>query len=316
MHVPKDDLSCRCDVGLLPKSMRSIRGLTLVAGLTLFQCLFVFAQKNPPSEGREITKLYQEACASCHGADLSGASAPGLIDGKWRFGGTDEDITRSIHDGHVEAGMPAMRQTVSNAEIRGLVIYIREKQAAYQQDHTRFNKPSPETVIQSEKESFRLETVVETGLSQPWSIAFLPDGQMLVTERPGRLRILNKDHSLADPVRGTPPVFGGEGGLLDVALHPEYERPGNDWVYLTYGAKSPDGLGMTAVIRGRLRNGEFVDQQDIFRAAPALFRPGGPRFGSRLLFDRKGHLFFSIGDRAAPGDEQDLSRPNGKIHRV
>jgi aldose sugar dehydrogenase len=239
-----------------------------------------------------------------------------LINGRWQFGGTDEDITRSIRDGHAEAGMPAMRQTISNAEIRGLVIYIREKEAAYGQAHTGFNKPSPGTVIQSEKESFKLESVLETGLSQPWSIAFLPDGKMLITERPGRLRLLDKNHLLAEPVSGIPPVFGGEGGLLDVALHPEYERPGNDWVYLTYGAKSPDGLGMTAVIRGRLRNGEFVDQQDIFQAAPALFRPGGPRFGSRLLFDRKGHLFFSIGDRAAPGDEQDLSRPNGKIHRV
>src|SRR5436305_12250534 len=124
MHTPKDNLSCRYDVSLLPKPMGTIRRLTLVTGLTLFQCLLMFAQKNPPSEGREITKLYQEACASCHGADLSGASAPGLIDGKWRFGSTDEDITRSIHDGHVEAGMPAMRQTSSNAEIRGLVIYI------------------------------------------------------------------------------------------------------------------------------------------------------------------------------------------------
>ena len=113
-----------------------------------------------------------------------------------------------------------------------------------------------------------------------------------------------------------PAVFGGEGGLLDVALHPRYSQAGNDWIYLTYGSKSADGLAMTAVIRGRLRNGEFVDQQQIFMANASLFRPGGQRFGSRILFDGKGHMFFSIGDRAAPGDEQDLTRPNGKIHRV
>jgi glucose/arabinose dehydrogenase len=73
---------------------------------------------------------------------------------------------------------------------------------------------------------------------------------------------------------------------------------------------------MTAVIRGHLRDGAFVDQQQIFKADPANYRVGGQRFGSRLLFDKKGHLFFSIGDRAAPGDEQDLSCPNGKLHRV
>src|SRR3954470_5433714 len=108
--------------------MRLIRFLTPVIGLDLLLALSVLAQKNPPSEGREVTGLYQEACASCHGADLSGASAPGLIYGKWRFGGADADIAKSIHDGHAETGMPAMRQTISNAEIRALVIYIREKE--------------------------------------------------------------------------------------------------------------------------------------------------------------------------------------------
>jgi glucose/arabinose dehydrogenase len=73
---------------------------------------------------------------------------------------------------------------------------------------------------------------------------------------------------------------------------------------------------MTAVIRGRLRDGAFVDQQQIFKADDSLYRAGGQRFGSRLLFDREGHLFFSVGDRACPGDEQDLSQPNGKVHRV
>jgi len=137
-----------------------------------------------------------------------------------------------------------------------------------------------------------------------------------VTERPGRLRIIDKGKLLPDPVRGTPAVYGGEGGLLDVVLHPDYSRPGNDWIYFSYGDKSPGGLAMAAVIRGRLRAGAFVDQQQIFKADGSLYRAGGQRFGSRLLFDGKGYLFFSIGDRACPGDEQDLSQPNGKVHRV
>lgn len=296
--------------------MSSIYTLSRVIGLTLTLNLLLPAQKNPPSEGAEVTQVYQQNCASCHGTDLAGGLAPGLIDGKWRFGGTDPDITTSIRDGRTVAGMPAMREILSNAEIRALVVYIHEKEAAYRGARTTYNKPQPGQIVQTEKESFRLEPVVETGLEVPWSIAFLPDGRMLVTERPGRLRIVENGHLLPEAIRGMPPVYGGEGGLLDVALHPDYAKPGNDWIYLTYGAKNPDGLAMTAVIRGKLRNGAFVDQQQIFMAPPSRFRPGGQRFGSRLLFDRKGHLFFSIGDHAAPGDEQDLTWPNGKIHRV
>src|ERR1700751_4199732 len=164
--------------------MRSIHILRRIIGLKVVLAVSLLAQKNPPSEGREVTKLYQETCAGCHGADLSGGSAPGLINSHWHFGGTDSDITSSIHDGRTEAGMPAMREILSNAEIRALVVYIREKEAAYQLDHSTFNKPPVGKVVQSEKEPFRLESVVETGLSTPWSIAFLPDGRMLVTERP------------------------------------------------------------------------------------------------------------------------------------
>jgi glucose/arabinose dehydrogenase len=247
---------------------------------------------------------------------MSGGSASSLADATWRYGGDDASITRSIRDGHPDAGMPAMRQGLNDAEIRALVIYIHERGAAFERAHTKYNAPSPGVIVQSEKESFKLESVMETGLDEPWAIAFLPDGRLLVTERPGRLRIIEGGKLLPEPVHGTPAAYGGEGGLLDVALHPHYSRAGNDWIYLSYGDKSPDGLGMTAVIRGRLRDGAFVDQQQIFKANLSLYRSGGPRFGSRLLFDGKGHLFFSIGDRGHPGDEQELSRPNGKVYRV
>ena len=109
-------------------------------------------------------------------------------------------------------------------------------------------------------------------------INLLPDGRMLVTEQAGRLRIIDHGKLLPEPVRGIPAVYGGEGGLLDVVLHPNYSRPGNDWIYLSYGDKSPGGLAMTAVIRGRLRDGAFVDQQPIFKAPDSSYRVGGQRF--------------------------------------
>ena len=279
------------------------------------------AQRNPPSQGREITKVYSDNCASCHGADLAGGSAPSLIDPTWHYSGDDRKITRAIREGHSGAGMPNLRQLLNAAEARALVIYIHEKNAKVQETAAKYNSPSLGAVVQSEQASFKLDSILKVAddkaeLDDPWAIAFLPDGRMLITERPGRLRIVVGGQLLPTPVRGIPAVYGGEGGLLDVMLHPDYSQPGNGWIYLTYGDKSSDGLGLAAVIRGRLHDGEFVDQQEIFKVDPKLYRVGGQRFGSRLLFDRKGHLFFSEGDRASPGDEQDLSRPNGKVHRV
>lgn len=276
----------------------------------------VFAQQNPPSRGRDVTKLYTEKCASCHGAEMAGGSASSLVDGVWRYGGDDESLRNSIRLGHPEAGMPAMEKELNGPEIRGLVIYIRERAEKSKMERTKFNAPGIGAVVHTESASFQLDPVIDTGLQTPWAIAFLPDGRQLVTEQPGRLRIVENGKLLPEPVRGIPAVYGGEGGLLDVVLHPEYSRPGNGWIYLSYGDKSPGGLAMTAVVRGRLRDGAFVDQQQIFKAPDSLYRAGGQRFGSRLLFDDKEHLFFSVGDRACPGDEQDLTQPNGKVHRV
>ena len=112
-----------------------------------------------------------------------------------------------------------------------------------------------------------------------------------------------------------PPVFTeGQAGLLDVALHPDYET--NGWIYLSYSDPGPYGSAMTAVVRGHIKDGAFVDQQQIFKANPAHYRRGGVHFGSRFVFDGKGHLFFSIGERGQKDDAQDVMRPNGKVHRL
>ena len=298
------------------RSVASGRSYIRIAICLSLPVLASFAQQNPPSRGRDVAKLYTAHCASCHGTETAGGSASSLVNGVWRYGDDDESIAASIRDGHPDKGMPAMRNDFDAPEIRGLVIYLRERAANFKTAHATYNAPVPGAIVHSENAAFKLESVVESGLEAPWAIAFLPDGRLLVTERPGRLRIIEHGKVLPDSVRGVPAVYGGEGGLLDVALHPDYSRPGNDWIYLSYGDKSPGGLAMTAVIRGRLQDGAFVDQQQIFKADDSLYRAGGQRFGSRLLFDGKGHLFFSVGDRACPGDEQDLSQPNGKVHRV
>lgn len=301
------------------KSLRTWLFLCLLAcvGFTTIHFAQQAALPPPPPPKRDVTKVYTDLCASCHGAEMSGGQAPSLVDTTWKYGGDDASLTASIRDGRPEAGMPPMGQALTPEDLRALVIYIREQGAKFQRSQTTYAKPTLATVVQSEKHAFTLEPVVETGLVAPWSVAFLPDGRMLVTEKPGRLRIVDKGTLLPEAVRGTPTVLDkGQGGLLDVAVHPDYAKAGNGWIYLSYSDPGPDGSAMTAIVRGRLQEGAFVDQQTLFKADAALYRTGGAHFGSRFVFDGKGHLYFSIGERGRGPDAQDLSRPNGKVHRI
>src|ERR1700730_1283223 len=169
-------------------------------------------------------------------------------------------------------------------------------------------------VVKSGKQTFRIE-VVAKGLETPWALAFLPDGRLLVTERPGRLRIIEKDKVLRDAVRGTPAVWlQQDGGLFDVEVHPEYSR--NGWIYLSYAEPGPNNTSMTAIVRGRIDANQWIDQEFLFHAPADLYTASNIHYGSRFVFDKQGHLFYSIGDRGRMEDAQDLSKPAGKIHRV
>jgi aldose sugar dehydrogenase len=163
----------------------------------------------------------------------------------------------------------------------------------------------------SEKAGFELETFAE-GLENPWGLAFLPDGRMLVTERPGRLRIVAADGTLSSPVAGVPKVFArGQGGLLDVALDPHYAD--NGVIYLSYAEPGPSGGG-TAVARARLNGDRLEELSVIFRQEPK--RNAGQHFGSRLVFARDGTLFVTTGDRGKRDEAQNLGVHLGKLIRI
>jgi len=151
-------------------------------------------------------------------------------------------------------------------------------------------------VFRSAEHDYRVVTVVE-GLEHPWAIAFLPDGDMLVTERPGRLRIVRDGALLPDPVPGLPAIrVGGQGGLLDVVPHPDFAS--NRLVYLSYSKPNEDGSeGTTAVARARFEDDQLSDLEEIFEAV--AWTEGRGHHGSRLAFDRDGYLFITIGDRQA-----------------
>ncbi len=166
-------------------------------------------------------------------------------------------------------------------------------------------------VVTSEEHSFRVTPVAE-GLVHPWGIAFLPGGAMLVTERPGRLRLVRPGSGVPAIVTGTPVVWAnGQGGLLDVEIHPDFSV--NRLVYLTYSKPGPRGA-TTALGRGRLEGTALVGFEDIF-VAEAWAR-GGNHFGSRIVFDGRGHVFISVGERGAMAEAQNTTNHQGTILRL
>jgi glucose/arabinose dehydrogenase len=163
------------------------------------------------------------------------------------------------------------------------------------------------------KGAVRVETVAR-GLEHPWALAFLPDGRMLVTERPGQLRIVAPDGRVSGPLSGVPKVLArGQGGLLDVTLDPRFAD--NRLVYLSYAEPGEGGTAGTAVARGRLGEGRLEDVRVIYQQQPKV--KGANHFGSRLVFARDGTLFVTQGERFDYRDQaQDLSSDLGKIVRI
>ncbi len=167
-------------------------------------------------------------------------------------------------------------------------------------------------VYESDEHRFRVVTVVD-GLEHPWGMAFLPNGDMLVTERPGRLRIVRDGRLDPRPITGTPEVAAfGQGGMLDVAVHPDFEA--NRWVYVSYSKPGRLRSATTAVIRGRLAGDRLTDVVEIIEADAWTRR--GQHFGSRLAFDGAGYLYVTVGDRGVMEEAQDRSNHQGTVLRL
>lgn len=153
---------------------------------------------------------------------------------------------------------------------------------------------------------------VGQGLNEPWSMDFLPDGRMLVTEKSGKLRMIENDKLLPQPIANAPAVASrGQGGLLDVALHPRYAE--NGWLYLSYAGKGKGGVG-TEVMRAKLKGNQLVENEVIFRQAPKISTDR--HFGSRIVFDREGYLYITMGDRGEQDRAQQLGQHIGKVVRL
>ena len=172
--------------------------------------------------------------------------------------------------------------------------------------------------MRSALHDYRVVTVAE-GLVQPWSIAFVPGGDVLITERPGRLRIVRGGKLLPTPVAGVPAVaYENQGGLLEVALHPNFTT--NRFVYLTYAKRRPDGTGnTTALVRAKFEKDALTGMTQLFESVST----GRGHFGGKIAFDGKGHLFLTLGDRQVLPEgnleahpAQDLANHHGKVVRL
>jgi glucose/arabinose dehydrogenase len=175
---------------------------------------------------------------------------------------------------------------------------------------------SAQDVIESEKAKFIAEPFVTEGLDNPWGMAQLPDGNFLVTEKDGALRVIKDGKLLPDLIKGIPEVdAGGQGGLFDVQLHPDYAK--NGWIYLAF-TDTKNRRTATKIVRGRIKNGAWADEQTIFEEDQ--YGGGGIHFGGRIQFDGKGYIFFTSGDRGGPttpeNPAQKLTNARGKVHRL
>ena len=160
---------------------------------------------------------------------------------------------------------------------------------------------------------------VASGLTMPWAAALLPNGDMLVTERGGKLRLVTGGKLDPKEISGIPEVFyKGQGGLLDIALHPDYKT--NGWIYISYsspkaaGEEGDEGGANTALMRAKLKDHALTDIQPLFKALPNV--KGNPHFGGRIVFDKKGYVFLSLGERGQKQNAQELSRDQGKVVRL
>lgn len=274
----------------------------------------IFAQSVAPENNALLN--YQEYCANCHGDKFQGGNAQSLVDGIWQFGGEKSYMFRNIKFGIQHLGMPSYAASLSDDEINSLTSFILEEEKKIGAERP----PMPDW-IETQDYKIKVEVFAES-LESPWSIDFLNESTALITERPGRVRIVKNGQLIDAVLEGTPEVLNeGQGGLMDVAVDPKYTE--NGWIYLAYShvldQESGEGKrppAMTRIVRGQIMGNKWMNQQIVFEAPEDTYRNTRHHYGSRIVFDPDGFMYFSIGDRGARPQAQDVSKPNGKIHRM
>ena len=269
----------------------------------------------PEAQNVNVTRAYNENCGNCHGdRGQGGAAGTKSLNTKEKFNQKwDKPFFDAIKNGVPDAGMEAFGDSMSDELIWGMVVHIREMQARALR--TEFGSPKAENgVYTSQRQKFKMEDVVASGLRTPWSIDWLADGKMLVTNRPGGLYVYDNGRKVAE-VSGMPPsIEQGQGGLMEVAVHP------SGWVYLSLADPAKSGRGaMTKIYRGKIvvegGSATWTEQQTIYEADQQYYSTAGVHFGSKIVFQGD-FVYFTIGERGTMMRVHDNATPYGKVMRV
>lgn len=275
---------------------------------------------------------WNKHCAGCHGKALEGTEAgSGLVDVALKHGDTVEDMMAVMAKGVPGTAMEAWDEKLPPEQIKLLAIYISEQRQKFPKTAESYlNEPKESRIIRSKHHEFRLELVTPLE-SRPYSIASMPSGEVLVAEKIRGLSIVDRDGNQRPLVADTPPVWGtllsvkgawlNLGTVLDVELHPDYEE--NGWIYLSHTDHCFWRCGwvvpgtMVRVVRGRIKDGRWVDQEIIWSVHKDHYTPVPDAVAAgRLAFDRRGYLYISIGGKNTYDKLHQLDTPFGKIHRV
>ena len=297
--------------------------------------------------------VFKENCVVCHGENLEGTpQGTPLIGVDLKHGESVDVIRQGITNGFVSSGMPAWSQVLTDAQISSLAIFVAEKRLNFDMGDFRVTTRImiPDEPVETEHYSFRIEVFATDLDPLPFSIAPMPEGGFLLTEKTKGLSIISPEGEQSALIEGTPtaygygPMFGefelprvvfnpkvylgvGLGWLMDVALHPDYEM--NGWVYLHYGDRCEEDcnraseesispVSMNRLDRGRIRDGKWVDVETIWQADIETYTSASDLdAGGRIAFDDQGHVFISVGLKGGYYQGiQDLNLPYGKTHRV
>ncbi len=277
------------------------------------------------SQQINVERLYSDNCLKCHGdrGQGGGAGTRTLLKPEQMSADLDRKYFDAIKNGVPDSGMEAFGQTNKDTDIWALVGYIRELQYAAHRQRTGPVKPNAQGVIASKYHKYQVQRIIDRGLDVPWSVAFLPDGKMLIADRPGEVRVHSTGKpggTVSQPLAGTPEVRNaGQGGLMDVAVHPDYKQ--NGWIYLAY-SHALDRNAFTRIVRGKISQVSnkltWTDQQTIFEARAEDYTGAAHHYGCRIVFDPKDSstLFFCVGERGRGELAQRLDKPNGKVFRI
>ncbi len=298
--------------------------LACTGGSTANQPTNVVASNSNPvavDQNVNLQNLYDDTCAKCHGnRGQGGGGGTKTFNTIAKFDQkNDKPYFDAVKNGVSDMGMESYGQTMSDEVIWGLVVYIRELQAKALRAEKGPFRPNSTGAYHTNLHDYKVETTVDTdqGLKTPWAVEWLPDGKMLVTNRPGPISVVEGGKVISQ-IQGLPEVVElGQGGMMEITLHPDYAK--NGWIYLGYTEPGGRG-GMTKFVRGKLRwsgnQATWHSQQTIFEVDKKFYTGAGIHFGTRVVFDGKGHIFLVVGERGGNMLAQQLDNPFGKIYRL